>query len=171
MFSMTPDDRVLQKTPYFVRRVGMGVLLAVCSPTGRRLVVAPAGAERDSAHIARRSSTTGSRCAISCRRRWPRSSPSPPPAIPRRCGWWCVPARFLLAEVLVQAGRVFPAASAPARTLSTTCTGPTEAAVDITWWYPGDDWDRTSVPIGLPVHNSAVYVLDDALRPPPRLRR
>ncbi|MEV4561989.1 amino acid adenylation domain-containing protein [Kitasatospora sp. NPDC049285] len=41
--------------------------------------------------------------------------------------------------------------------------GPTEASVDVTHWdcLPGQD----PVPIGRPVHNTRVYVLDAALRP------
>ncbi|RDI67055.1 amino acid adenylation domain-containing protein [Nocardia pseudobrasiliensis] len=43
--------------------------------------------------------------------------------------------------------------------------GPTEAAVDVTYWpcEPGQD----SVPIGAPVWNTQVYVLDERLRPVP----
>nr|BFE78734.1 hypothetical protein GCM10020093_013350 [Planobispora longispora] len=43
--------------------------------------------------------------------------------------------------------------------------GPTEAAVDVTLWRcePGD----ATVPIGRPVQNTALYVLDRHLRPVP----
>lgn len=42
--------------------------------------------------------------------------------------------------------------------------GPTEAAVDVTWWPASRD-DRTDpVPIGFPVWNTAMYVLDRRLR-------
>jgi amino acid adenylation domain-containing protein len=45
--------------------------------------------------------------------------------------------------------------------------GPTEAAVDVTFWpcQPGSE-DRT-VPIGRPVANTSIYILDEALRPVP----
>ncbi|MQA07681.1 MAG: amino acid adenylation domain-containing protein [Pseudonocardiaceae bacterium] len=44
--------------------------------------------------------------------------------------------------------------------------GPTEAAVDVTWWrYDGGD--EAGVPIGLPVWNTRLYVLDSCLRPVP----
>ncbi|HVY36367.1 MAG TPA: amino acid adenylation domain-containing protein, partial [Polyangia bacterium] len=45
--------------------------------------------------------------------------------------------------------------------------GPTEAAVDVTAWpcTPGDD--RASVPIGRPIDNTRIYVLDAQGRPAP----
>nr|WP_294638936.1 non-ribosomal peptide synthetase [uncultured Rhodococcus sp.] len=44
--------------------------------------------------------------------------------------------------------------------------GPTEAAVDVTY-HEYTAQDRSGVPIGRPVFNTAVYVLDSALRPAP----
>ncbi|MGW5388313.1 amino acid adenylation domain-containing protein, partial [Nocardia sp. NPDC003963] len=44
--------------------------------------------------------------------------------------------------------------------------GPTEAAVDVTF-HEVTDADTTVVPIGVPVFNTQVYVLDDRLRPVP----
>ncbi|MEV0007135.1 amino acid adenylation domain-containing protein [Streptomyces sp. NPDC047973] len=43
--------------------------------------------------------------------------------------------------------------------------GPTEAAVDVTSWECAGD--LATVPIGAPVDNTRLYVLDDALRPVP----
>lgn len=50
--------------------------------------------------------------------------------------------------------------------------GPTEASVDVTWWDCARPLDeQASVPIGAPVWNTRVYVLDDMLRPvPPGVR-
>ena len=45
--------------------------------------------------------------------------------------------------------------------------GPTEAAVDVTHWQCSDDDGRRPVPIGRPVWNTQVYVLDAGLRPVP----
>ncbi|MFI2211200.1 amino acid adenylation domain-containing protein [Streptomyces sp. NPDC020141] len=46
--------------------------------------------------------------------------------------------------------------------------GPTEAAVDVTsWTHRPDAPPAATVPIGRPVHNTRVYVLDPALRPVP----
>ncbi|MGY0501700.1 non-ribosomal peptide synthase/polyketide synthase [Nocardia sp. FBN12] len=44
--------------------------------------------------------------------------------------------------------------------------GPTEAAVDVTF-HEVSDADTVTVPIGAPVHNTRVYVLDSRLRPVP----
>ncbi|HEX2316109.1 MAG TPA: amino acid adenylation domain-containing protein [Thermomonospora sp.] len=44
--------------------------------------------------------------------------------------------------------------------------GPTEAAVQVTWWET-EDTAVTAVPIGRPVWNTRAYVLDSCLRPVP----
>ncbi|MGX7673493.1 amino acid adenylation domain-containing protein [Plantactinospora sp. DSM 117369] len=44
--------------------------------------------------------------------------------------------------------------------------GPTETAVQVTWWA-NDGGAERSVPIGRPVANTRLYVLDDCLRPVP----
>ncbi|HEY4111751.1 non-ribosomal peptide synthetase, partial [Puia sp.] len=41
--------------------------------------------------------------------------------------------------------------------------GPTEAAIDVSCWAVPAGWKGDSVPIGLPVANTQLYVLDDAL--------
>ncbi|GDY63043.1 hypothetical protein SAV14893_024360 [Streptomyces avermitilis] len=43
--------------------------------------------------------------------------------------------------------------------------GPTEASVDVTYWEYTPEPGATSVPIGRPVWNTRLYVLDAALRP------
>ena len=45
--------------------------------------------------------------------------------------------------------------------------GPTEAAVDVTYWACERDGARGTVPIGHPVANTRVHVLDGAMRPVP----
>jgi len=46
--------------------------------------------------------------------------------------------------------------------------GPTEAAVDVTWWECQRDDVSTTVPIGFPVANTRLFVLDEAGQPVPR---
>ncbi|MER5889842.1 amino acid adenylation domain-containing protein [Streptomyces sp. NPDC001941] len=45
--------------------------------------------------------------------------------------------------------------------------GPTEASVDVTRWSSRPGWDRPSVPIGAPIANTRVYVLDRLMAPVP----
>lgn len=45
--------------------------------------------------------------------------------------------------------------------------GPTEAAVDVSFWPAGADDHTRPVPIGFPVWNTRLYVLDDRGRPQP----
>ncbi|KRV49163.1 non-ribosomal peptide synthetase [Wenjunlia vitaminophila] len=45
--------------------------------------------------------------------------------------------------------------------------GPTEAAIDVTAWACRDDGDQRPVPIGFPIANTRVHVLDRLLRPVP----
>jgi amino acid adenylation domain-containing protein len=49
----------------------------------------------------------------------------------------------------------------------TNLYGPTEAAVDVSWWTCPRDPSAGVVPIGRPVWNTALYVLDAALEPVP----
>ena len=45
--------------------------------------------------------------------------------------------------------------------------GPTEAAVDVTYWRCRPDPDATMVPIGRPVANTTIHILDDDMTPVP----
>lgn len=45
--------------------------------------------------------------------------------------------------------------------------GPTEAAIDVTYWACWPDDPRPLVPIGRPIANTQIYVLDDQLNPVP----
>ncbi|MFK7964980.1 MAG: amino acid adenylation domain-containing protein, partial [Burkholderiaceae bacterium] len=45
--------------------------------------------------------------------------------------------------------------------------GPTEAAVDVTHWHCQPDEEVTSIPIGRPIANTRMYVLDEQLSPVP----
>ncbi len=45
--------------------------------------------------------------------------------------------------------------------------GPTEAAIDVTAWACRRDGDLRPVPIGFPIANTQMYVLDERLRPVP----
>ena len=45
--------------------------------------------------------------------------------------------------------------------------GPTEAAVDVSWWACPTEIRRHSVPIGRPIANTSLYILDPAMNPVP----
>ncbi|MBC8953654.1 non-ribosomal peptide synthase/polyketide synthase [Xenorhabdus sp. PB62.4] len=45
--------------------------------------------------------------------------------------------------------------------------GPTEAAIDVTYWHCPDNFDGQVVPIGKPITNSRIYLLDNQQRPVP----
>jgi amino acid adenylation domain-containing protein len=45
--------------------------------------------------------------------------------------------------------------------------GPTEAAVDVTYWQCRSDGDQSIVPIGRPIANTQIYILDSNLQPVP----
>ncbi len=45
--------------------------------------------------------------------------------------------------------------------------GPTEAAVDVTWWACEPESSKTVVPIGRPIANTQIYLLDERLQPVP----
>lgn len=45
--------------------------------------------------------------------------------------------------------------------------GPTEAAVDVTYWECQRDTVRRTVPIGRPIANTQIYILDERLQPTP----
>lgn len=45
--------------------------------------------------------------------------------------------------------------------------GPTEAAVDVTYWHCRRDDDDRTVPIGRPIANTQIHILDEQLQPVP----
>lgn len=45
--------------------------------------------------------------------------------------------------------------------------GPTEAAVDVTWWECRRDDPRPRVPIGRPIDNAQIFILDSYMQPVP----
>ncbi|HEX8128534.1 MAG TPA: amino acid adenylation domain-containing protein, partial [Pyrinomonadaceae bacterium] len=158
-YELTCDDRVLQKTPFSFDVSVWEFFWPLM--TGARLVVARPGGHQDSAYlvrlIARERITTlhfvpsmlsvflaeeqGLEACRSLRR--------------------VICSGEALAKELQE--RFFARLAAELRNLY----GPTEAAVDVSYWACVRDDARLSVPIGRPIANTQLYVLDGELQPVP----
>ena len=157
-FRLTADDVVLQKTPY-----GFDVStweffwpLAV----GARLEMAAPGVHRDPFALARL--IQNAKITTLHFVPWMLQAFLDHPEAGR-----CTSLRRIIAsgealptEVVRRCRRILPA---PLHNLY----GPTEAAVDVTAWDCTQDPERTPVPIGKPIANTRMYVLDAHLRPVP----
>ncbi|MEU1088038.1 amino acid adenylation domain-containing protein [Streptomyces sp. NPDC005576] len=156
-YRLGPDDAVLQKTP-------LGFDVSVWEffwplTTGARLVLAKPGGQKDAGYLLDLIVTAGVTVAH------------------------FVPAMLtvFLAEEgvercaalrrVISSGEALPPDTARELTgRLPTCAlanlyGPTEAAVDVSSWECAGPLE--TVPIGLPIDNTRLYVLDDALRPVP----
>ncbi|OLT25622.1 hypothetical protein BJF79_44100 [Actinomadura sp. CNU-125] len=156
---LTPADRVMQKTPMsFDVSVPefFGTLLA-----GARLVVARPGGHRDPAYIAgliEREAVTVVHFVPPMLRAF---------LLDERVAGRCRSLRRVLAsgealppDLVERFHRLLPL---PLLNLY----GPTEAAVEVTAWTCAPGVRADAVPIGRPVWNTRVYVLDEFLRPVP----
>ncbi|HKR10891.1 MAG TPA: amino acid adenylation domain-containing protein, partial [Pyrinomonadaceae bacterium] len=158
-YRLTPADRVLQKTPFSFDVSVWEFFWPLM--TGARLVVARPGGHRDSAYLAeliRRERITTLHFV--------------PPML-----------QVFLAEDDIEAcaslRRVICSGEALSRELQDrffarlprvelhNLYGPTEAAVDVTWWACDPAANQTSVPIGKPIANTQIYLLDQYLHPVP----
>ncbi|MGW6122779.1 non-ribosomal peptide synthase/polyketide synthase [Nocardia sp. NPDC055165] len=167
-YRLTPDDAVLQKTPAtfdvsvweFFWPLQIGARLVLARPDGHRdpaylirlitderitvahfvpSMLSVFVAVLDSAHADEATTRTAGDCAS-------------------------------LRLVFASGEALAPAPAQLLRGLTGTAVhnlyGPTEAAVDVTF-HEVIDADTVTVPIGAPVHNTQVYVLDGRLRPVP----
>ncbi|MFF5289524.1 non-ribosomal peptide synthetase [Paractinoplanes globisporus] len=156
-YALSGEDRVLQKTP-----AGFDVsvweffwpLIA-----GATLVVARPDGHRDPSYLAdliRREAVTTVHFVPSMLAAFLPSAEGCPSLRRVVCSGEALPAALAdrFAEVLPDAGLH-------------NLYGPTEASVDVTFWPAARETGTTGVPIGGPVWNTRVSVLDDALRPVP----
>ncbi|MDL9938974.1 amino acid adenylation domain-containing protein [Gordonia sp. ABSL1-1] len=158
-YRLTPDDRILQKTPYSFDVSVWEFFWPLI--TGATLVVAAAGAERDSGRLA---AELADGAITVCH-----FVPSAFAAFLEE------PAATSISSLrlVICSGEALPVTTVeradevlgPDKVRN--LYGPTEAAVDVTYWHPEATWDHSGVPIGLPVYNTSVFVLDNALRPLP----
>jgi len=156
-YGITTQDRILQKTPYTFDVSVWEFFLPLIA--GATLVVAPPDAHRDPLHLARL--VREHRISVL------HFVPSMLAAFLDE-----PTAKGLAPRLVFCSGEALPAAlrdrfhqvmQAELHNLY----GPTEAAVDVSWWPAARDDASDPVPIGFPVWNTALYVLDDMLRPVP----
>jgi amino acid adenylation domain-containing protein len=158
MYRLTSDDRVLQKTPFSFDVSVWEFFWPLL--TGAALVVARPGGHRDPAYlidlIATEKITTlhfvPSMLSIFLEARGL-----------DRCG--SIRQVFASGEALPfeLQQRFFERLDAELHNLY----GPTEAAVDVTYWQCRPDYERSIVPIGRPIANTQIYILDPQLQPVP----
>ncbi|KAF1023516.1 MAG: Dimodular nonribosomal peptide synthase [Paracidovorax wautersii] len=156
-YGIGADERILQKTPATFDVSVWEFFLPLLR--GATLVVAPPEAHKDPAWLARlmREQRITTLHFVPSMLAAFLAEPAAQGLAPRRvfCSGEALPAalRDRFHEVL----------SAELHNLY----GPTEAAVDVSYWDAGVHDTALPVPIGRPVWNTALYVLDDHLRPVP----
>lgn len=156
-YGFTPEDRVLQKTPATFDVSVWEFFLPLI--TGATLVVAPPGAHRDPRRIAalvREKAITAVHFVPSMLALFLDSPAARGLHIPRV---------FASGEALptVLAERFHEVIDGRLHNLY----GPTEAAVDVSFHEATGDGEGSSIPIGRPVWNTRLYLLDDRMRPVP----
>ena len=156
-YAIGPADRILQKTPATFDVSVWELFLPFLS--GARLVVAPPDAHRDPAWLCR--------LVRSHRITVMHFVPSMLAAILEEPS-----AQGLRARLVFCSGEALPAALRDRfhRTIQAglhNLYGPTEAAVDVSYWAADAADDSRPVPIGWPVWNTGLHVLDERLRPVP----
>jgi amino acid adenylation domain-containing protein len=157
-YRLTPADRVLQKTPYSFDVSVWEFFWPLV--TGASLVMARPGGHRDPEYLAQlivQEKITTLHFVPSMLRLFLESA-----KLPKRSSIRQV---FCSGEELgADLQRMFFAASdAELHNLY----GPTEAAVDVTYWACRRDDQRSFVPIGQPIANTQIYILDHNLNPVP----
>ncbi|WP_066269648.1 non-ribosomal peptide synthetase [Hydrogenophaga palleronii] len=156
-YGFEPGERILQKTPATFDVSVWEFFLPLI--TGCTLVIAPPEAHRDPAWLARilREQRIGTCHFV----------PSMLAAFLADPG-----ARGQRLQRIFCSGEELPASLRDRlhATLSSelhNLYGPTEAAVDVSYWPASADDHSLPVPIGLPVWNTTLYVLDEQMRPLP----
>jgi amino acid adenylation domain-containing protein len=157
-YPLTADDRVLQKTPFSFDVSVWEFFWPLM--TGSRLVVAQPGGHQDGAYLARLIAGQGVTTL--------HFVPSMLQVFLEASGLEnCSSLRqvFCSGEALPPELQVrfFERLDAELHNLY----GPTEAAVDVTFWRCEREGDRRTVPIGRPIANTQIYILDRHLQPSP----
>ena len=154
-YQLTSDDRVLQKTPYSFDVSVWEFFWPLM--TGARLVIARPGGHRDPRYLAgviSRENITTLHFVPSMLRSFLEAVEIPKHTSVRQvfCSGEALPAdlqREYFSRVDAQLYNLY---------------GPTEASVDVTHWTCRRDDTRSFVPIGRPIANIEVYILDDRVQ-------
>jgi len=161
-FGLEPGDRVLQKTPYSFDVSVWELFWPLIE--GATLVMARPGGHQDTAYLVEtinRSRVTTLHFVPSMLQAFLEDPGAPSCTSLRRV---IASGEALPPDLVARAGERLPA---PLHNLY----GPTEAAIDVTWWpcpRPGQDGEaarEATVPIGRPVANTGIYILDRDHRP------
>ena len=157
-YRLTSDDRVLQKTPYSFDVSVWEFFWPLM--TGARLVIARPGGHRDPRYLAdiiNREKITTVHFVPSMLRSFLEAVEIPKRSTLRQI--------FCSGEALSAdlQHKFFSRVDAELYNLY----GPTEAAVDVTHWTCRRDDNRSFVPIGRPIANIEIYILDEQLQPTP----
>jgi amino acid adenylation domain-containing protein len=157
-YGLTPEDRILQKTPFSFDVSVWELFWPLLQ--GARLVMARPGGHQDGGYLVRTIAEQGITTIH---------------FVPSMLGIFletpgveqCTSLRRVIVsgEALPHGlqQRHFSRLGAPLHNLY----GPTEAAVDVTWWACDPADPRGLVPIGRPVANTAIHLLDPSFHPVP----
>lgn len=154
-YGLTPQDRVLHKTPLTFDVSGWELFWPLIN--GACLVIAPPGAQHDASRLAdiiREEQVTVVHFVPSMLRAFLRSGQ--PEALPLRlvvCS-----GEELTPQLVRQCERALPASVQ-------NLYGPTEASIDVTFWDCGTARERELVPIGFPIANTQIFILDKHMEP------
>ncbi|MEU7898411.1 amino acid adenylation domain-containing protein [Nonomuraea sp. NPDC049152] len=148
-FHLTPHDRVLHKTPTTFDVSVWELFWPLI--TGATMIIAKPGGHRDTAYLRDLITTEGITTTH---------------FVPSMLEAFLLEEDIRPPKRVICSGEALPAGLEwPAGTELHNLYGPTEAAVDVSWHHclPGE----TVVPIGRPVDNTRLYVLDESLQPVP----
>jgi amino acid adenylation domain-containing protein len=157
-YKLTPTDRVVQKTPYSFD-VSLWELFWPLM-NGATLVIAQPGGHRDPSYLAQlmlQEKITAAHFVPSMLRAFLETAELPKHSSLRQvfCSGEALPADLQ--------NRFFQMLDADLNNLY----GPTEAAVEVTYWACRRGDTRPFVPIGRPIANIQIYILDAQLQPAP----
>jgi amino acid adenylation domain-containing protein len=157
-YKLTPEDAVLQKTSFSFDVSGWEFFWPLM--VGARLVIAQPGGHKDSAYL----------CEVIAREKITTIHFVPSmlqvfledPAVAK-----CTSLTRVIcsgeALPLELTQRFFERSQAELHNLY----GPTEAAIDVSAWHCKRDGQEASVPIGRPIANTSLYILDERMAPTP----